>query len=304
MRTGKMALPILLTASLGLAACGGDRAAPASPTPAPAPETVAVPQPSTTATPERVVVGTKADQFGTGFLDVSTYAYSGLDVDVARYVSEKLFQDKDPYILPVSSDTREVALADEAIRFFAATYTILPDRQAKFSLAGPYLVTAQGLMLGERSPDITKISELNGKLVCVVGAGSATAGVFSKFVPKALPVERPSYSACLDDLTHGNVDAFSADLAILYGYAGNPRYAGLRVVKGLTVGNPIYYGVAFRRKDRELCLQAAEAIKEMVSSKRWDSFFNVNLPAYRADFPEYQTQVQPTNRQIDDNSCK
>ncbi|MGH3888279.1 MAG: transporter substrate-binding domain-containing protein [Pseudonocardiaceae bacterium] len=299
MRVDRVKILLALTVAFGLTACGGG-----SPTSSPPSAAVVTTQPPAPATPERVVVGTKVDQFGTGYLDVSTYGYSGLDVDIAKYISDKLFNDKDPYILPVSSNTRENALADGAIKFFAATYTILPERQKKFRIAGPYLVTAQGVMLGQHSPNIATIDDLRGKRVCVVGSGSNAANVLKKFVPDATPVEDPSYSACLSDLRSGNVDAFSTDLALLYGYVGNASNADMRVIKGLKIGNPIYYGVAFGANDWELCQKAAGVIKDMISSKQWDGFFNVNLPVYKANFPEYQTQIQPTDKQIDDNSCK
>jgi glutamate transport system substrate-binding protein len=300
MRIGRVKILLALTVTFGLAACGGGSTTLSPPTST----AMATAQSPTPVTPERVVVGTKVDQFGTGYLDVSTYAYSGLDVDIAKYISERLFKDRDPYILPVSSNTREGALANGVIKFFVATYTILPERQKKFRIAGPYLVTAQGLMLGPRSPNIVTVGDLRGKRVCVVGSGSNSANVLKKFVPDATPVEDTTYSACLSNLRSGNVDAFSTDLALLYGYASNASNSDMRVVKNLKIGNPIYYGIAFGIKDWELCQRAAEAIKDIVSSKQWDSFFKVNLPAYQADFPEYQTQIQPTDKQIDDNSCK
>jgi ABC-type amino acid transport substrate-binding protein len=66
------------------------------------------------------------DQYGTGYLDVNNtdnsgnYNYSGFDVDIATYLSQKLFG-QDPVFLPVSSATREQDLANGAVRFFAAT---------------------------------------------------------------------------------------------------------------------------------------------------------------------------------------
>jgi glutamate transport system substrate-binding protein len=302
MRIGEVKILLVVIVFFGLTACGGGSKKPSPPMSAPGSATQS--PASAPVMPERVVVGTKVDQFGTGYLDVSTYGYSGLDVDIARYISGKLFNDNNPYILPVSSNTREVALIDGATNFIVATYTILPERQKTFRIAGPYLVTAQGVMLGRRSPNIATVGDLNGKRVCVVGYGSNAANVLKKYVPGAIPVEDTSHSACLSDLRNGNVDAFSTDLAILYGYASNLSNADMRVVKDLKIGNPIYYGIAFRMKDWALCVRAIGAIKDMVSSKQWESFFDSNLPAYRADFPEYQTQIQPTDKQIDDNSCK
>jgi ABC-type amino acid transport substrate-binding protein len=159
-------------------------------------------------------------------------------------------------------------------------------------------------MLGQRSPEIVKLDDLNGKRVCVVGEGSNTEEVLKKFAKDAIPVRGTSYSACLEDLRKGNVAAFSADLAILYGYVGDPNNKDMRVVKDVKIGNPIYYGIAFEGADQEHCLRAAEAIKEMIRSKQWDIFFSNDLRVYRDNFSEYQTQIQPTEKQVADNSCK
>jgi glutamate transport system substrate-binding protein len=300
MRIGGVMILAAVMVALSLTACSDD-----SPDlPSVVPISSAARQPSASAAPAQVVVGTKVDQFGTGYLDVSTYNYSGLDVDIARYISSMIFHDAEPYIMPVSSNTREPALGAGAIKFFAATYTILPERQKKFRIAGPYLVTAQGVMLGPHSPKIEKLDDLNDKRVCVVGDGSNTEEVLIKFAKNAIPVRNASYSACLIDLRKGNVDAFSADLAILYGYIGDPNNRDMRVVKDVKIGNPIFYGIAFRSADQGYCLMAAEAIKEMIRSKQWENFFSNDLRVYREIFPEYQTQIQPTEKQITDNSCK
>lgn len=309
MRINRVRVLVVFGVASILTACAGVSANPVTANSTSPPTVEASRQTDASTMPHRVVVGTKADQFGTGYLDVATYNNSGIDIDLAKYISGKLFGDDDPYILPVSSESRERALNDGVIEFFAATYTILPDRQAKFYIAGPYLVTTQGVMIGPRSPRIDTLGNLSGKRVCVVGKspdgkGSDSARVLTKNVPNAIPVEDTSYSACLKSLRDGNVDAFSTDLAILYGYLRNNP--DMRVIKDAKIGNPIFYGVAFRKDTRSkpLCMKAAEAIKELVKTKLWDSYFDTNLPAYKADFPEYQTQIQPTNTQIDDNSCK
>jgi glutamate transport system substrate-binding protein len=251
-----------------------------------------------------LVVGVKVDQYGTGYLDVRNYSYQGFDVDVAGYVSGMLFNNPNPYFLPVSSDTREAALASCAIRFFAATYTISPDRQALFDIAGPYLVTYQGVMLGPHSPRITGISGLYHRRVCVVGNGSQAEGVLREFVPLAIPTPVGSYSTCLTQLRDGNVDAFSTDLAILYGYLTDPANHDLHILPGVTMGDPIYYGIAFRKSDYALCLQARSAIQKMISTKQWAVDVSLELPDYVADQVLYPSPLQPTGQEITDNSCK
>lgn len=254
-----------------------------------------------------LTIGVKVDQYGTGYLDVRTYTYEGFDVDVANYMASALFNDQTPYFLPVSSDTREAALASCAVRFFVATYTTLPGRQKEFDIAGPYLVTFQGVMLGPHSPSITGLSGLDHRRVCVAGKGSQSENVLRQNVPKAIPVAVDSYSTCLKQLRRGNVDAFSTDLAILYGYLSDPSNSDLRIVKGVTIGDPIFYGIAFRKSDHALCLRARDAIKAMISSQsqQWDSDLDksTDLPDYVADQGLYPAGLKPSAQQIDDNSC-
>jgi glutamate transport system substrate-binding protein len=265
------------------------------------------PQPSRSASctaSSAPVIGVKVDQYGTGYLDVRNYSYSGFDVDVADYVSGALFNDPNPYFLPVSSDTREQALASCAIRFFAATYTITPPRQAEFDIAGPYLVTYQGVMLGPHSPNITTVNQLDGRRVCVVGGGSQAESVLKAFVPQAIASPVQTYSSCLTQLLDGDVDAFSTDLAILYGYLGDPAYSGLKILPGVVIGNPIYYGIAFRKSDYALCMQAATAIEAMIRTKQWQVDIGLDLPKYVADQALYPSPLQPTVQEITANSCK
>lgn len=135
--------------------------------------------------------GIQVDQYGTGYLDVNNsdnqgnYHYTGFGVDIALYLSRQLFG-QDPVFLPVSSATRAMYLADGAVRFFAATYTIDQPRQKRFDLAGPYLVTAQGVMAGPHSPPIRSLLDLNGKTVCVVGHGSESKAILRKYVSVGL----------------------------------------------------------------------------------------------------------------------
>jgi glutamate transport system substrate-binding protein len=294
---------VTLTAGAILSACTSAQ----PPLPAPARIASAKPTSVTAAkciSSSAVVVGVKADQYGTGYLDVRNYSYSGFDVDVASYISGELFN-ATPVFLPVSSDTREPVLSSCAIRFFAATYTITPQRQRLFDLAGPYLVTYQGVMVrsGRRSPHIATLSDLDGKQVCVVGGGSQAEQVLEDSVPGVIPKVVGTYSTCLAQLRDGYVDAFSTDLAILYGYLTDPANAGLQIVKGLTIGNPIYYGIAFRKSDHALCLQAAAAIAEMITSKVWQTDIEADLPDYVADQALYPEPLQPTGQEITDNSC-
>ncbi len=262
------------------------------------------PPPSTLTGAGTVTVGIKVDQFGTGYLDIAHYRYSGFDVSTSRYLTHALFGVDEPYFLPVSSQTRESTLASGAIRFFAATYTMSAQRAAQFDLAGPYLVTTQGVMVSRRSPPISTPADLKDRRVCVNGKKSLSEDVLVQHVPGAIPVEEDDYHACLDDLRNGNVDAFSTDSAILYGYAGDPANKDLHVVRGLTVASDIMYGVAFRKSDHEMCLRAKDALKQMLRDTWWDNTFKNDLPVYASDYFDYQTSLKPTADMVEQFSCK
>src|SRR5215469_2551774 len=296
------ALAVAVAVTL-LSACTSSALPPVAPTATERPAVASASATPACSSSSAVVVGVKVDQYGTGYLDVRNYSYQGFDVDIADYISGKIFNDDSPYFLPVSSDTREAVLASCAIRFFAATYTTTPERQLMFDVAAPYLVTFQGVMVRHGGPKINTVSDLGGKRVCVMGDGSLTEDVLRQNVPNAIPIEADSYSACLTELRAGSVDAFSTDLAILYGYLTQPANSGLSVVKGLTIGDPIYYGLAFRKSDHALCLRAAAAINEMISSKQWATDLASDLPDYVADQGLYPAPLQPTNQEVGQNSC-
>ncbi len=253
--------------------------------------------------PHGLVIGIKVDQYGTGHLDVRNYNYSGFDYDVAQYISEHVFTGDEPFYLPVSSATREDALKAGAIKFFVATYTIDQPREAKFEIAGPYLVTVQGVMVGPHSPVIRNVADLNGKTVCVVGQGSESEDILKEYAAGVRPVEAADYSDCTKELHDGNVQAMSTDQAILYGYLQQKGSTGLRVVPSLTLGNPIYYGIAFRKTDRQACLRTENTLIAMTRSDQWDNYFSADLPAYKAAVSNDQTQLKPTVQEIKQNSC-
>jgi glutamate transport system substrate-binding protein len=300
-RARRPSTPVAVALAIALlSACTSSAPTPAAPAATDRP--AASPAP-TCSSSSAVVVGVKVDQYGTGYLDVRNYSYQGFDVDVADYISGKLFNNANPYFLPVSSDTREAVLASCAVRFFAATYTTTAERQQRFDVAAPYLVTFQGVMVRHGGTQINTVSDLVGKRVCVMGNGSLTEDVLRSNVPHAIPVEADSYSACLNELRAGTVDAFSTDLAILYGYLTDPANTGLDVVRGLTIGDPIYYGLAFRKSDHALCLRAAAAISTMIASKQWVTDLRSDLLNYVTDEGSYPAPLQPTGQELAQNSC-
>ena len=193
----------------------------------------------------RVVIGVKEDQPGLGFLDVTTGERSGFDIDIARWIAASLGFDQDKIdYKPIASANREQAIVNGEIDYYVGTYSITDKRKQQIDFAGPYFVTGQGFLVRTDSgiDDVTDISDFNGKTVCSATGSTPIANIKQNY-PEIKTEEYDLYSACVEDLINGKVDAVTTDQAILIGYAAqNPDE--LKVVGGLfTDGHDIWQAI-------------------------------------------------------------
>ncbi|WP_105566835.1 glutamate ABC transporter substrate-binding protein [Microbacterium halophytorum] len=228
------AVGIAATALLALTACnsgsptepatggeeGGD---------APALPTYEVAEPDLTGSPtydamaERggPVIGVKEDQPNLGYLDATTGERSGFDIEVARWIAASLgFEEGDITYEPIASANREQALVNGDIDYYVGTYSITDERKQQIDFAGPYFVTGQGFLVASDS-DVTEVedeSSFNGKTVCSATGSTPIQNIRENF-PEVNTEEYDIYSACVEDLLSGKVDAVTTDAAILVGYA-------------------------------------------------------------------------------------
>ena len=84
--------------------------------------------------------------------------------------------------------------------------------------AGPYFITGQGLLIRKGDPKATKLEDFAGKTVCSATGSTPIQNIKANF-PDIKTQEYDLYSACVQDLIDGKVDAVTTDQAILIGYA-------------------------------------------------------------------------------------
>ncbi|BBZ61226.1 glutamate ABC transporter substrate-binding protein [Mycolicibacterium monacense] len=221
-----------------------------------------------------IVIGTKFDQPGLGLRNPDG-SMSGFDVDVATYVAGELGYTPEQIEWKESpSGQRETLIQNDQVDYIVATYSITDSRKEKVDFAGPYLITGQSLLVRNDNTDITGAASLaNNKRLCSV-SGSTPAQKIKDEYPGVQLQQYDTYSACIEALKNGAIDAVTTDEVILAGYAA--QTPGAFKIVGDTFSEE-RYGVGLKKDDSELRAKINAAIEKMESSGAWKEAFDKNL---------------------------
>jgi glutamate transport system substrate-binding protein len=220
-----------------------------------------------------VIIGVKEDQPGLGFLDVTTNERTGFDVDIARWIAASLGYDEDKIeFKPIASANREQAIVNGDVDYYVGTYSINDKRKEQIAFAGPYFITGQGLLVAADNEDIKSEADLSADTTVCSATGSTPIQNIRTNFPEVPTKEFDLYSACVEDLLAGTVQAVTTDQAILIGYAAQDP-DNLKVV-----GEPFTeerYGVGLAKDDAAL----QEHINKLFTDGGdiWQAIFDKNL---------------------------
>lgn len=222
----------------------------------------------------KIVIGTKFDQPGLGLKNPDG-TMSGFDVDVATYVAGQLGFTPDKIEWKESpSAQRETLIQNDQVKFIAATYSITDARKEKVSFAGPYLVTGQSLLVKADNGDITGPDSLqNNKKLCSVSGSTPAQRIKDKY-PGVQLQQYDTYSACIEALKNGAIDAVTTDEVILAGYAAQSPGTFKIVGQPFSEEN---YGIGLKKDDTELQTKINDAITKMEKDGDWAKAFEKNL---------------------------
>lgn len=213
-------------------------------------------------------VGVKNNVYGFGYQDTATGEYSGMEIDLARLLAEKLGYDNVEFTT-VTAATRTALLDSGDIDCVLATFTITDERKESWDFSTPYYKDVITVLV-ENSSGISDYTDLVGKTVGVssgstsakalvsamVEAGVLDASKFNKdsFDPSSfkdgirfsLYDDYPSISTAL---SAGTIDAFCVDKSILSNYmtdgrsyienSFSPQEYGVATVKGSELSSQI-----------------------------------------------------------------
>lgn len=207
---------------------------------------------------DSLTIGVKDDQPGLG-LDVGGELV-GFDVDVANYVAAHMGVE-DVELVGITSAEREEKLVSGEVDMVVATYSITPGRKTEVTFGGPYYVAKQDILVRAEEDAVDGVRDLEGRSVCQ-GAGSNSANRITDGLGIDVRElqEAETYSACIDRLNDGSVDAVSTDNLILAGFlAEDPDSFRF-------VNNPFTdekYGVGLPHGDVAACEAVNKAVSEM-----------------------------------------
>lgn len=223
---------------------------------------------------DKIVIGTKFDQPGLGMKNPDG-TMSGFDVDVATYVANELGYSPEQIEWKESpSAQRETLIQNDQVTYIVATYSITDSRREKVDFAGPYLLTGQSLLVRSDNTDITGAESLqNNKKLCSV-SGSTPAQRIKDSYPGVQLQRYDTYSACVEALKNGAIDAVTTDEVILAGYAA--QSPGTFKI----VGKPFSeerYGIGLKKGDGELRTKINDALEKMAKDGSWKAAFEKNL---------------------------
>ncbi|MEU4017190.1 glutamate ABC transporter substrate-binding protein [Microbacterium sp. NPDC028030] len=222
---------------------------------------------------DKVVIGVKEDQPGLGYLDVTTGERTGFDVDIARWIAASLGYDEDKIeFKPIASANREQAIVNGDVDYYVGTYSITDKRKEQIAFAGPYFITGQGLLVAADNEDIKSEDDLTADTTVCSATGSTPIQNIRDNYPDVPTKEFDLYSACVEALLSGEVQAVTTDQAILIGYAAQDP-DNLKVV-----GEPFTeerYGVGLAKDDTAL----QEHINTLFTDGGdiWQAIFDKNL---------------------------
>ncbi|MER8102222.1 glutamate ABC transporter substrate-binding protein [Kitasatospora sp. NPDC094016] len=222
----------------------------------------------------QLIIGAKADQPFLGFEDVASGDRSGFDIEIAKMIAADLgFSPQQIKWQTLVSSQREPAIAKGQIDFYVGTYSINDERKKTVSFAGPYYIAGQDFLVKADNTSITGPESVGGKNICTA-TGSTSIKNIQQYNPKITQFD--TYSACVEKLLSGEVDAVTTDDAILKGYAS--KYAPkLKVVgKPFTKEN---YGVGLNKDDAVLRNAISDALKAHEDNGDWKKAYDATLGA-------------------------
>ncbi|BDR52975.1 ABC transporter substrate-binding protein [Bombiscardovia nodaiensis] len=213
----------------------------------------------------KIHVGIVTDEPGIGF--VRSGQYSGLDVDVARYIIHELgYVPSEIVWHGVRPSNREQMLEKGQVDMVVGSYSITQERRQAVDFAGPYFIAGQDLLVRKGDTQYQSVEDLGQARVCTV-EGSTAAQNLQTYAPQAQVEPRQGIAVCITALLTGEVDAVSDDDMVL---AGQAHVSGGGLVR--LVGNPFtqeHYGVAVRKGQPTLVAQINAALNSMMTDGSW-----------------------------------
>ena len=168
--------------------------------------------------------------------------YIGYDVDLARYIAEYIFKDKNKFeVVEVTASNRLLKVSTGEADIVISTVTITPQREQIVSFSIPYDIAGQAILVKSNS-SISSMTDLSGLNVGVVFGTTAEKNM-RNLVPNANLLGFKSYQDAYLALKDGRINAITSDDVILKCFATND--SSVKLLPKRYSKEP--YGIAFKK---------------------------------------------------------
>ena len=166
-------------------------------------------------------VGVKADVPNFGLQDAATGEFSGMEIDLAYELAERIgLTADDVEFEAVTAKTRGPLLDNGQLDVVIATFTINDERKLQWNFSEPYYQDPVGLLV-KKAGGYSSLADLDGKTIGVAQGATSRDAVQAEADALGISVsflEFATYPEINAALESGRVDAFSVDKSILSGY--------------------------------------------------------------------------------------
>jgi glutamate transport system substrate-binding protein len=161
-----------------------------------------------------LVVGVRPDLPGLG-LRRPDGRFEGFDIDVARYVADRL--GKKVRFEQVLASERIPALTSGRADLVFATLSVTPERKTRIAFAGPYYMSYQDVLVRSDERGVKGIRDLKGRRFCAVEGADPIQRLLAVHGMTAPTVPAKSYDECMIMIKGRSVDAITTNDVILAG---------------------------------------------------------------------------------------
>lgn len=211
-----------------------------------------------------MVVGVRYDAPPYGSLG-SDKQVEGFDVDVARYIANKLGVEAE--FKQVTAETRITELQNGGIDLAAAAMAITRDRQQTVDFSLPYF-RAYTRFLVKNGSGISRVGDTAGKTVAVI-AGTPYGEELKRIEPDAKVRTLQEYPQAVEALKSGQIDAILTGQDILFGLAKLDDR--LEIVGDRDAFPPFDVGLGVRENESDWLDAVNLALIEMYASGKYDA---------------------------------
>ncbi|MBN1932659.1 MAG: ABC transporter substrate-binding protein [Desulfobacterales bacterium] len=214
-----------------------------------------------------------------GFVDEKTKKLVGFDVDICRYIADKMGVELE--LKPVTSATRIPTLTQGMIDLAAATMTHKLSRDEVIDFTITYFMDGQKLLVKKES-GIKSYHDLAGKRVGTA-KGSTSEKNVKQVQPECTVISFEGYPQAFLALKQGKVSAVTTDSGILVGLkASDDNPDAWEIVGDFFANEP--YGIGVRENDSNFLDFVNRALIEMWNDgtykKLYDKWFGPQTKYY------------------------